>query len=582
MNALTLEKHLNHLFELVFTKLGFPVKYAVVQRSNRPELSQFQCNAAMPLAKQKGQPPFVIAEQIVQALQAQSNPCFSDLSVVKPGFINITLSDEFLCDWVQQIAADQRFGVEPPEQPKKVVIDFGGPNVAKPMHVGHIRSTLIGDSLQRVYRFVGDSVVSDVHLGDWGTQMGMLIEAVREKWPDLVYFDPDFQGPYPEQSPVSVDQLSILYPEASSRCKTDEQAAKRARQATAQLQEGRRGYQALWKHFVNVSVEALKKDFDSLGVNFDLWLGESDAQPWVGPLVEQLLEQGYAAYSQGAVVVPFDDDQLPPLILKKSDGAVMYGTTDLATIQARVSQLQADAILYVVDKRQSLHFKQVFTAAKQCQIAPKTDLTHIGFGTVNGPDGKPFKTRGGGVMRLSALIEEAKSKASLRSSEHMSIDEHQQVVDKVALATIKFADLVNPYMTDYVFNLDKVATYEGKTGPYLLYSAVRIKSLLRRAEMQVSHTDLAPADSDVERQLYLTLAGGSNAISKTYEQYAPHHLCEQAYTLAVAFNKFYADTPILQIQQTQQRRSKLALCQVTLYQLTLLLDLLGIEIPEKM
>ncbi|WP_119327916.1 arginine--tRNA ligase [Cysteiniphilum halobium] len=584
-NTAILENYLTDLFIQAFDALGFDHHFAKVQLSARPELGQFQCNGAMPLAKILKKAPIQIANDIVT--QVQNDKVFSNINAVMPGFINITLKDDFLSQWSNDMLKDSRIGCPKTGNPLRVMMDFGGPNVAKPLHVGHIRSPLIGDCLQRVYRFYGDEVLSDVHLGDWGTQMGMLIEEVRKMYPDLPYFDEHYTGEYPKESPVTVDALSEIYPRASGRCKEDTNEMEKARLATAELQKGRRGYRALWQHFVDVSIAELKKDYADLGIYFDLWKGESDVQPIIDHMVEDCLKRKVAENSHGAIIIPVaenEDDKTPPLILVKSDGAVMYGTTDLATILERVEHYQAQKIIYVVDKRQSLHFKQVFAAAKKSSIASETELVHIGFGTLNGKDGKPFKTRSGGVMRLSTLIDEAKSRASLREQEGLSEVEKADIIEKVALATVKFADLSNVYTSDYIFDLDKFSQYEGKTGPYLLYSAVRIKSILRKLgrSLEDASADIAKASNDAERNLQLKLTELPQVLQKTYDKCEPHHLCEYAYQVAVQFNKFYAESPIANEEEHALKEARIALCQLTLKQLVFVLDLLGIEVPERM
>lgn len=578
----SVEQKLTQYFEKAFIKGNYDPSYAQVQISSRPELSDFQCNGAMPLTKYAKKAPFMIAEEIVSLLDDDFAQ-IAEASVVKPGFINIRLKDDFLARLSNQQATNERLECPTVSKQKSVVIDFGGPNVAKPMHVGHIRSTLLGDCLQRVYRFCGDKVVSDVHLGDWGTQMGMLIDELKLMYPDLPYFDENFTGEYPSESPVTVKELAEIYPRASVRCKSDAAAMESARQATAALQKGRRGYRALWQHFVNVSKAELKKDFESLGVYFDLWKGESDVQALIEPLVADLSKRGVAVESEGAIVIPVaenDEDNIPPLILVKSDGAVMYGTTDLATIVDRINAYNADKIIYVVDKRQALHFKQVFAAAERSGL--KVNMEHIGFGTVNGKDGRPFKTRTGGVMHLSTLIDEAKTRASLRNSDDIPVADQQALVDMIAMATVKFADLANSYTSDYIFDLDKFSQYEGKTGPYLLYSAVRIKSILRKVGYQGEQYQIMPATNNAERNLQLMFTQLPTAIERTYRRCEPHHLCEYAFQLATAFNKFYNESPIASENDVTLKQGRIALALLTLKHLELVLDLLGIEIPERM
>ena len=580
-----LQNYINNIFVHAFEVLGFDSQLVKVQLSARPELGQFQCNSAMPLAKVLKKSPIKIANDIV--MQVQKNKIFGRVCAVKSGFINITLSDEFLADWLNNMLKDERLGCLKTENPLRVIMDFGGPNVAKPLHVGHIRSPLIGDCLQRVYRFHGDDVLSDIHLGDWGTQIGMLIEEIRKMYPDLSYFDESFTGKYPKSSPVTVDELSEIYPRASACCKENEHEMGKARLATSELQKGRAGYRALWKHFVDISITELRKDYTNLGIYFDLWKGESDVQPRIEKMVVDCFAKKIAEYSQGAVIIPVAQDEYdntPPLILVKSDGAVMYGTTDLATILERVENYQAQKIIYVVDKRQSLHFKQLFAAAEKLGIASKTELVHIGFGTLNGKDGKPFKTRSAGVMRLNTLIDEAKSRASLREQEGLSKAEKLEIIYKVALATVKFADISNIYSSDYVFDLDKFSQYEGKTGPYLLYSAVRIKSILRKLgrAMNEIRSDIIKASNDAECNLQLKLTELPQVLQKTYKKCEPHHLCEYIYQVAVKFNKFYVDSLIISETNKLLKESRIALCQLALKQLIFVLNLLGIEVPEKM
>ena len=578
----SLEAYLSDVFAEIFEKLKFDPKHAKIHISSRPELSHFQCNGAMQLAKEEKTSPLELAERIVKHLIGK--PLFEKIEVFRPGFINITLTKTFITDWINATSRSERLGCKKADSPTKIVFDFGGPNIAKPLHIGHLRSPLIGECLQRVYRFYGNDVLSDVHLGDWGTQMGMLIEEVRKMKPNLPYFDLDYSGDYPENSPVTVDDLSEIYPRASERCREDHNNLKKARLATLDLQKGRRGYLALWRHLINVSVRELKKDYAELRVNFDLWKGESDVQYLVRDMVSGALENSVAKKSQGAVIVPIaknENDKTPPLILVKSDGAVMYATTDLATILERVKHQGARKIIYIVDKRQSLHFKQVFLAAKKIGIAKDTELVHVGFGTLNGKNGKPFKTRSGGVMRLSTLINKARARVELRSVERSSKDNYEEIVNKVALAIIKFADLSNVCTSDYAFDLDKFAQYEGKTGPYLLYSAVRIKSILRRTKI-VKQLEIQPASNELELKLQLILTSLPNAVEKSYRRCEPHHLCDYIYQVSSAFNRFYAVSPISSEINRKIKAARVALCQLTLRHFKLVLWLLGIEIPEKM
>ena len=581
---MNIENYLSEVLQKSFKKLSYAESFAKVVTSTRDGVGHFQCNGAMPLAKFAKKAPFIIAEEIIENIEDKS--IFSKIEVAKPGFINITLSAEFLAKVSNKFYRDAKFGFDANKESQKIVIDFGGPNVAKPMHVGHIRSALLGDSLQRIYKFCGDEVVSDVHLGDWGTQMGMLIEEVKLLSPELVYFDENYQGEYPQTSPVTVKELAKIYPQASKRCKSDLIEMEKARQATFELQQGRRGYVALWQHFVNVSVEAVKKDFDSLGINFDLWLGESDADKYVEALITNLKESNHAVESDGAWVVDSGLENIPPLILVKRDGGVMYGTTDLATLCQRQEDFSPAKVVYVVDKRQALHFKQVFGVAHRAEIvSKKCDLKHIAFGTVNGKDGRPFKTREGGVMHLSDLIEQAKECVRTR----MPDENDQNLIEQIAMATIKFGDLINTYSNDYVFDLEKFSQYEGKTGPYLLYTAVRAKSILRKVfgesydfDEVVSANYIGEAASEQEEKLQLQLIQFPIAIERAYENSQPHYICEYAYSLANAFNKFYVNSPIANLDDGYVKSSRIALCAATVKAMTLATELLGITIPERM
>jgi arginyl-tRNA synthetase len=590
---ISLKEFLTTIFADAFEACGLERAYGEVVASNRPDLGQFQCNGALAAAKAVGnsrsQNPRAIAQKVIEALKSQEP--FAQVSLAGPGFINVSLSDEFLAGHIQQMADEERLGCSPVSRPQKVVIDFGGPNIAKPMHVGHLRSSLIGDSLQRLYRFIGDQVISDIHLGDWGTPMGMLIDELKRWRPELPYFDPDYTGPYPAEAPVTIEELQEMYPAAVARCKGDEQELAAALQATVELQQGRPGFRALWRHFKEVSLKELKADFGSLGVAFDLWLGESDYHEQIPAILAQLQEEGYTHISEGALVIPLaqraGQAEAPPLILVKADGGYLYSTTDIATLWQRVNDFQADLILYVVDARQSLHFKQLFQAARQIGLAQKVKLAHVAFGTVNGPDGKPFKTRAGGVMRLKDLIEMVVAEALKRMDETgiaQAFDEVERlaVAKKVGLAALKFADLMNHHTSDYIFDLAKFTRFEGRTGPYLLYTAVRIKSILRTAEEKGIGLGPILLPTGRERDWMLMLTQLPEALQAAYMNYAPNHLCDFAYNLAQSFNRFYNQHHILNETDTARRASWLSLSRFCLAELELLLELLGIEIPERM
>jgi len=588
-NSSDLADQLSEAAGVAFAALGLDASLGAMRRSDRPDLADFQCNGAMAAAKKLGKNPREIATAVVEALKASSLVAATD--VAGPGFINVKLSAQALSQRAEQIAADPRSGAARVEQPRNVVIDFGGWNVAKEMHIGHLRSTVIGDSLQRLFRFMGDSVTSDVHLGDWGLQMGQLINEVKLEQPGLPYFDADFAGPYPETSPVTMDDLGRLYPQASAKSKSDEARRDEDRKATQELQSGRPGYRALWRHFCTVTRVGLERECASLGVRFNLWKGESDAEPFVPELVEDLKARGIAEFDAGAWIVRVaretDKKEMPPIILVNRDGAIGYHGSDLGTIIDRKRTLDPQLSLYVVDQRQALHFEQVFRASERAGYLPEKELEHLGFGTVNGPDGKPFKTRDGGILKLHEFIAQADATAIARMKEaelggDVSEAEQLDIAHKVAVAAIKFSDLSNGRLTNYIFDLDRFVSFEGKTGPYLLYAAVRIKSLARRAEAAGVTPGAITIELDAERALVLALDGFNDALRGTYDKRMPHILCDHIYTLAQAFSGFYAAAQIMAEPDLARRASRFALAMATLKQLELGLGLIGIDIPERM
>jgi arginyl-tRNA synthetase len=572
-----------------FVALGLEASLGAMRRSDRPDLADFQCNGAMAAAKKLGKNPREIATAVVEALKA--SPLVVGSDVAGPGFINVRLSADGLAKRAEEIAADARSGAWTVETPRRVVMDFGGWNVAKEMHIGHLRSTVIGDSLQRLFRFMGDAVTSDVHLGDWGLQMGQLINEVKLEQPDLPYFDAAFTGPYPEQSPVTMDDLGRLYPQASGKSKTDEARRDEDRKATQELQSGRPGYRALWRHFCNVTRVGLERECASLGVKFDLWKGESDAEPFIPEIVEDLKARGISEFDAGAWIVRVaretDKKEMPPIILVNRDGAIGYHGSDLGTIVDRKRSIDPQLSMYVVDQRQALHFEQVFRASDRAGYLPEKELEHLGFGTVNGPDGKPFKTRDGGTLKLQAFIAQADEVALARMQEaelgaDVSDGERRDIAHKVAVAAIKFSDLSNVRTTNYIFDLERFISFEGKTGPYLLYAAVRVKSLARRAEAEGVKPGPIKVELDAERALVLALDGFNDALRGAYDKRMPHILCEHAYALGQAFSGFYAAAPILVESDPVKKASRLALALATLKQLEIVLGLIGIDIPERM
>ena len=576
-----------------FVACGYEPHYGVVIVSQRRELADYQCNGALQAAKPYKKKPRDIAQEVMDRLS--ENPAFSEVSIAGPGFINLRLSDSFVAEYINLMATDEsgRCGVAPVADPLTILVDYGGANIAKPLHVGHLRAAIIGESLKRLCVFLGHRTLGDVHLGDWGLQMGQIITELERRHPDWIYFDEAFDGAYPTDSPVTIADLQEIYPAASARSKSDPEAKAAAQLATSELQSGRRGYYALWKHFLDISVADLKHNYGRLDVHFDLWLGESDTQPLVDDMVAQLVKSGDAIESDGALIVPIaeegDKKEMAPLMLVKSNKSIGYGTTDLATLVQRMRDYKPDEVLYVVDGRQQEHFRQVFRAAYKSGIVPSaTKLEHNYFGTMNGKDGKPFKTREGGIMQLNDLIAMIMGKAEERLNELSATADYEErekteIARKVGIAALKFADLVNHRTGDYVFDLDRFSSFEGRTGPYLLYAAVRTRSILRKAADQgLVSGELIAAAGNEERELQLKLLGLTDLLQFTFETRAPNHLCEYAYQLAGAFNRFYANHHILNEENKAQQASWLALSQLTVDVLVLVLDLLGIGVPERM
>lgn len=589
-----LKNKLHILFLETFQKLGLDPSYAILSASARPDLADYQCNGAMALAKIEKTSPLVLAEKIKEELQ--KHPSFSefceDVTIAPPGFINIRLSlkgiSTFLRPWAQDIR--QSFYHIP--HPQKVVFDFGGPNLAKEMHVGHLRSAIIGDCLQRLFRFVGHEVISDVHLGDWGTPMGMLLCELKRKEPHLPYFKESYGGPYPMDPPLTIEELSALYRQASERCKDNPEAQEEARQAAFDLQNGSHpGYRALWSHFRALSVGSVAKDFENLGIHFDLWLGESDAHETLVSLEKRLKDQKILVQSEGAWIIPLEreDDKkpMPPLIVVNSDGGYSYGATDLATLEDRAHDLGAATILYVVDKRQSLHFEQVFRSARLASVVPSScHLEHLPFGTMNGPDGKPFKTREGGVMRLQDLIGNAinQAMALLPDPDDSLVQETDLplLARQIAISAIKYNDLKNSRTSDYIFDLKNFMTFEGRTGPYLQYAVARINSLLRKAEAARLSPGILTLSHPAERRLGLLLCQFPEAIEKTVEKKDPSLLAEYVFNVAQDFSSFYTDCPIMGEANQEVQQSRLQLVHLCREILKKSLYLLGIETPEVM
>ena len=580
-----------------FTECGYDAKYAKVTLSNRPDLCEYQCNGAMAAAKEYKKAPFMIADEVVEKLAA--NPMFAMAESVKPGFLNLKIDEAYLADYVAKMQEDDgRFGCEKTEAPKTIMIDYGGPNVAKPLHVGHLRSAIIGESVKRIGKFMGHNVIGDVHLGDWGLQMGLIITELKQRRPELVYFDDTYTGEYPEETPFTISELEEIYPTASKKSKEDEAYKEAAMQATFELQHGKRGYQALLKHILNVSVTDLKRNYANLNVSFELWKGESDAQPYIPDMVQKMKDDGFAYISDGALVVDVkeetDTKEIPPCMILKSDGASLYNTTDLATMVWRMKDYNPDELIYVVDKRQELYFTQVFRCARKTGIVkPETELKFLGFGTMNGKDGRPFKTRDGGVMRLEHLIsginEEmlAKIQENQKTKENLGIstEEAENTAKMVALAAIKYGDLSNQASKDYIFDIDRFTSFEGNTGPYILYTIVRIKSILNKYHglgKDESGAVIGAAHSKSEKDLMLELSKFNAVMESAFEETAPHKICSYIYDLANAFNSFYHGTKIMSEENETVQKSYIRLLELTKSVLETCIDVLGFSAPERM
>ena len=575
-----------------FEEAGYDPALGRVTVSNRPDLAEYQCNGAMAGAKKYHKAPFMIADDVAAVLKEKSST-FSQVDVVKPGFLNLKVSESFLKDYLQQMSTEERFGMELPEKPTKIVLDYGGPNVAKPLHVGHLRSAVIGEAVKRICRYHGEEVIGDIHLGDWGLQMGLVITEVSKRNPDLPYFDPSFTGEYPAEAPFTVSELEEIYPFASAKSKEDPEYYAEAMEATHRLQSGDRGMRALWEKIIEVSVADMKKNYEKLNVSFDLWWGESTVNDTIPAMVEKMKEDGFAHESAGALVVDVaeetDSKELPPCMILKSDGAALYTTTDLATIWEREKQFAPDQMIYITDKRQELHFTQVFRCARKTGIIrPETELRHIGFGTMNGKDGKPFKTRAGGVMRLQTLIEDINTEmlGKIKSNEEIPEEEARETAAKVALAALKYGDLSNQASKDYVFDLERFTSFEGDTGPYILYTIVRIKSILAKYADQggeaVSASDLLPAAGKLEKSLMFDLAGFSAMMDGAYQDLAPHRICAYIYQLSNDFNSFYHATRILTEEDAARKKSWIALLELTEQVLLTCIHVLGFDSPERM
>ncbi len=570
-----------------FAAAGYDPACGKVTVSNRPDLCEFQCNGAMAAAKAAHKAPILIANDVVAKLRGSG--LFSAAEAVNPGFINLRVREDCLAAHVDRMRRSEKLGATGEAERRTVVLDYGGPNVAKPLHIGHLRSAIIGESIKRIYRYFGNKVIGDIHLGDWGLQMGLIIAELRLRKPDLPYFDDGYTGEYPQEPPFTISELEEIYPTASAKSKVDEDFARQAHEATWFLQNHKRGYYALWEHIMRVSVADLKRNYENLNVNFDVWKGESDAEAYIPPMLKMLEEKGVLVESEGAKVIPVaeegDKKEIPPCILVKSDGATLYATTDLATIVQRMEDYHPDKILYLTDKRQSLHFEQVFRAARKSGIVSgSTELQHIGFGTMNGKDGKPFKTRSGGVMRLETLIADITSyvEQKILENQTLSPEEAKQTAKVIAVAALKYGDLSNLATKDYIFDLERFSAFEGNTGPYLLYTIVRIKSILSRYGKPTEDLSIAAADSAEAKALQLTLSQMPDQLAIAYRDSTPTAVCAYAYELAGAVNKFYHETRILTEPDEEKQRGYVALICLAKRALEECIDLLGFSAPDRM
>ncbi|RKW52616.1 MAG: arginine--tRNA ligase [Lachnospiraceae bacterium] len=578
-------------FEAVFEKVSYDKSYATVGVSNRPDLCEFQCNGAMSLAKLYKKKPLDIALEVVEKLK--EDKAFSKLEAVPPGFINMSLSNEFLSGYLQSMSKEEKFGINITDRKDKIIVDYGGANVAKPLHVGHLRSAIIGESIKRLGAYFGNEMIGDVHLGDWGLQMGLIIEQLKCDKPDLVYFDENYNSQYPKEAPFSLEELEEIYPKASARSKEDKEFRDKAQENTLKLQSGYAPYIAIWEHIMRISKADLKKNYDNLDVHFELWKGESDAQKYIEDLCKDLEERKIAYISDGALVVDIgeegDTKELPPCIIRKSDGAALYATSDLATLIEREMLYDPDAYIYVADKRQELHYTQFFRVARKANIVkPEHRLSFIGFGTMNGSDGKPFKTRDGGVMRLEhliSLVNEAVYK-KIKDNRDIEDEEAKNIASTVGLAALKYGDLSNQAAKDYVFDIDRFTSFEGNTGPYILYTIVRIKSILAKYEessdVKVDYSYLKPAIHESEKALGLELSKFNYVLNNAWKEIAPHRICQYIYSLSNLFNSFYHEVKILSEEDKERKLSYLALILLTKSVLEDCIDILAIKAPERM
>ena len=567
----------------IINDCGYDLNRVSLKPSSRPDLGDYQINEAMMLGKMNKENPIQVANKILKKLNGDDK--FEDINIAGPGFINFKLSNKFLASKVNDISNIKKNNIDYPVK-KKILIDYGGANVAKELHVGHLRPANIGEALKRLAKLLGNDVISDVHLGDWGLPIGLVIKQIKDEQPNLIYFDESYTGPYPKESPVTPKDLARIYPLASSKKKDDAEYLKAAQEITNKFQNGVPGYKALWHHIVETSKIDIKEVYDEINCQFDLWLGESDADASVEDVVSIFEKKGLSRLDDGAIIVDVktenDKKEMPPILLVKSNGTAGYQTTEIATLYNRMRDFNLDEVWYVTDARQSLHFEQSFRAAKLSGIVPENvNLEHLPFGTINGKDGKPFKTRDGSVMSLRALIDIV-YEATLKKTniDIVGKENIEKTAKMIAIDSIKYADLLPYRTTDYIFDPEKFSDLEGKTAPYLLYSTIRIKSLLNRADIEYKKYNVITTNS--EKLIILQLLELPRILINSYNSRSLNDISEYLYNLISIYNKFYSENKVLTEKNSEIKESWLYISNVVYNTSMLLLDVLGLKVPEKM
>lgn len=569
----------------ILKELNYEVEEVTLNVSSRPEFGDYQYNGVMGLAKEYHKNPREIAEEIVERIKKDN--VYKDINVAGPGFINITFSDEQLINHANELNANINLNYEN-DNPKTIFFDYGGANVAKALHVGHLRSANIGEALKRLATSLGNKTIADTHLGDWGRPIGLVMTEIKHRFPDLPYFDENYKGEYPKESPVTNDDLMEIYPLASSKAKEDEEYMEEARVITSKFQNNDRGLMALWHHIMDVSKADIKRVYDRLNVTFETWEGESDCYKYIPETVEYLENNGFIEDSQGAKIIdvsePDDDHEVPPILLIKSNGAASYESTDIAGLWERMHLFNPDEVWYLTDARQALHFEQVFRAVYKTGIVPKsTNLEFIPFGTMNGKDGKPFKTRDGGVMTLEALLDMAKVECEKKILPNITGEERANIAENVAVAAVKYADLIPFRLTDYIFDPEKFSDIQGKTGPYLLYSTIRMRSLLNNAKNEnISFKTVKKLYNKLDREIIINLLSINNVLTKSMNTRSLNEIAEYLYRITNTYNNFYSQHRILTEEDPDLRESWLTLTKIVYDNNMKLLDILGIKVPDRM